>query len=136
MTCRGNSTSLPGGCICCSRFHTDVFFSCVEELRLSWSSIFSSTLTSLTNCSIAAQTGGTGQRSEGAVVQHISREGRGLAEESKQTRRYVSQRVSLFSFPRVFLSFSVTLLLSLSTTTRHLITQSPCLPSSACYQPD
>lgn len=46
----------PDGCICCRRFHTEVFFSRTEELRVSWSSIFSSILTSFTNSSIAAWT--------------------------------------------------------------------------------
>lgn len=63
-----------------------------------------------------------------AWVQYISREGKGPTDKSKQTLSCMSGSLFLLCFPRVFLSFSVTLLHSLSITIRHLITQSPPSP--------
>lgn len=128
-------TSSPAGCICCRRFHTDVFFSSAEELRLSWSSIFSRTLTSLTSCSIAAKTGGRGRRSEGQQL--------GLsAERSKVCLRSLDKpqgrndgsSLHVEPLPHFFLCFFFHNFVSI--TTHHLITHPPRRPSPFSSQPD
>lgn len=97
--------------ICCKRFHTEVFFSWVDLLSFSWSSIFSNTPSSFTSTSTAAK--GGSERSLGARHQCITREGKDQMDKSKQTQR-ISWGVSLhFSLmPQCFIECQYSLAIS------------------------
>lgn len=83
----------------------------MEELRFSWSSIFSSTPSSLTNTSIAARKGGKHQ--VGAWVQLSSDKAKVKLTSLNKLQENVKEAFFCFASP-VFFFRSVTLLLSLS----------------------